>query len=121
MKRLVRWMLKEIYRLVETSCHARSQPSSAAMSPLPESVRSLGLEQVHKHNPMTRATLGLHLQLTAPKCFRSNFLPQLLPLAGLCLNQILRRRCGISGHQLSNSPEVVPCVTDRPHLDVEGL
>ena len=54
MKRLVRWMLKEICRLVETSYHPHSQPSSVAMSPLPESARSLGLEQVHKQNPMTQ-------------------------------------------------------------------
>ena len=69
MKRLVRWMLKEICRLVETSYHARSQPSSVAMSPLPERVRSLGLEQVHKHNLMTSSTYSPELfqeQLSAP-------------------------------------------------------
>ena len=67
-KRLVRWMLKNVRggRLVETSFHAQSQPATVAMSPLPESARSLGLEQVHKHDPMTRASLGLDLQLTAP-------------------------------------------------------
>ena len=91
-------MLKDKNRLVETSHPAHSQPSSVAMSPLPESARSLGLEQVHPHNPMTRASLGLHLQLTAPNRFRSNFPPLLLPLAGLCVDQMLRRRCGIARH-----------------------
>ena len=104
-------MLKKVRggRLVETSFHAQSQPATVAMSPLPESARSLGLEQVHKHDPMTRASLGLDLQLTAPNRFRSNFPPLLLPLAGLCVDQILRRRCGIARH-VDNTLDTVSCV-----------
>ena len=79
------------------------------MSPLPESARSLGLEQVHQHNPMTRASLGLYLQLTAPNRFRSNFPPVLLPLAGLCVDQMLRRHCGIARH-VDNMDDTASCV-----------
>ena len=49
--------------------------------------------------------------------FRSHFPSVLLPVCGLCVDHILQQRCG-SFALLSNSPEIVPCITDRPHLDV---
>ena len=58
---------------------------------------------------MTRVSLGLDLQLTTPDRFRSNFPPLLLRLAGLCLDQILRRRYGIARH-VDNTHDTVSCV-----------